>query len=62
MRKKVCVRGTAIVPHEHLLKEGAALTKRAALAIEPGREARLQRKRMNVDAMVMGSAVVLVDL
>jgi two-component system NtrC family sensor kinase len=62
IRKKKCVRGTAIVPYEHLLKEGPAVTRRAAMAVNPGRQARSQRKRMHRDAMVMGSAVVLVDL
>jgi two-component system NtrC family sensor kinase len=56
LREKQCMRGTAIVPYEKLLVEGALLTHRAALRIRSG------EKALHRDAMVIGAAVTLVDL
>jgi len=58
LQEKKCVRGTAIVPYGKLEKDGAALSQRASL--ETG--VRSGDKRLHRDAMVMGSAVALVDL
>lgn len=62
LREKKCVRGTAIVPHEKLEKEGVVLSRRASIVMKPTPEARTEEKRVHRDGMVIGAAVTLVDL
>jgi len=62
LREKTCMRGTAIVPYEKLLVEGALLTHRASLETDPGPEPGSGEAPLHRDAMVIGAAVALVDL
>ncbi|MBN1423425.1 cache domain-containing protein [Candidatus Fermentibacteria bacterium] len=62
LREKKCVRGTAIIPWENLVREGESLSRQTSLkaagdSITPAGEEEAYR-----DGMVIGAAVTLVDL
>ncbi len=62
LRKKKCVRGTAVVTYEELGRESADILHRASIEIKPTEADQSGERKIHRDGMVIGAAVPLVDL